>query len=202
MTIENNKVLTHKEQNYYYSFALLNNFQNYHDEEYVKHQIRTTFSFFDTFAGVLNIAVIANIPIVIIKFSNKIDRNALDKVTDNELKVTFYNYEQTNIDEVIGKELLKIENKSIKLIDIPLSLETHYIIEIVNKKPGQVNSYRETIKTNDPMIKQITQINIEIETNTKEDYRLNKLLSFSKMIKSSIIFIKIIYGHFRLKIFS
>jgi hypothetical protein len=147
MTIENNEFLSHKEQPYFYSFALLNNFQNYHDKEYVKYQIRTSFSSYDTFAGILNITAIGNIPIVIIKFSNEIDRNALHKVTNNELKVTFYNYEQDTIDEIIGYELLKLENKSIKLIDVPLSLETQYIIEIVNKKIGQVCSYRETIKS-------------------------------------------------------
>jgi hypothetical protein len=150
MTIGNNEFLTHKGQPYYYLFALLNSFQNHHDEEYVKYQIRTTFSFYETFAGILNISIIGNILIIIIKFSNEIDRNALNKVTNNKLKVTFYNYEQDNIDEVIGEELLKIENKSIKLIDIPLSLETQYIIEIVNKKLGQVHSYRETIKNKCP----------------------------------------------------
>jgi hypothetical protein len=147
MTIENNKFLSHKGQPYFYSFALLNNFQNYHDEEYVKYQIRTSFSSYDTFAGILNITAIGNIPIVIIKFSNEVDRNTLNRVTNNELKVTFYNYEQALIDEVIAHELLKLENKSIKLIDVPLSLETQYIIEIVNKKIGHVHSYRETIKT-------------------------------------------------------
>jgi hypothetical protein len=147
MTIENNEFLSHKGQPYFYSFVLLNNFQNYHDEEYVKYQIRTSFSSYDTFAGILNITAIGNIPIVIIKFSNEIDRNALHKVTNNELKVIFYNYEQETIDKIIGYELLKLENKSIKLIDVPLSLETQYVIEIVNKKLGQVHSYRETIKT-------------------------------------------------------
>jgi hypothetical protein len=150
MTIENNEFLSHKGQPYFYSFALLNNFQNYHDEEYVKYQIRTSFSSYDTFAGILNITAIGNIPIVIIKFSNEVDRNALNKVTNNELNVTFYNYEQALIDEIIAQELLKLENKSIKLIDVPLSLETQYVIEIVNKKLGQVHSYRETIKNKRP----------------------------------------------------
>jgi hypothetical protein len=147
MTIENNEFLSHKGQPYFYSFVLLNNFQNYHDEEYVKYQIRTSFSSYDTFAGILNITAIGNIPIVIIKFSNEVDRNALHKVTNNELKVIFYNYEQETIDKIIGYELLKLENKSIKLIDVPLSLNTQYIIEIVTKKIGQVHSYRETIKS-------------------------------------------------------
>jgi hypothetical protein len=148
ITIENNEFFSHKEQPYFYSFALLNNFQNYHNEKYVKYQIRTSFSSYDTFAGILNITAIGNIPIVIIKFSNEVDRNALNRVTNNELKVTFYNYEQEIIDEIIAHELLKLENKSIKLIDVPLvSLETQYIIEIINKQLGQVYSYRETIKT-------------------------------------------------------
>jgi hypothetical protein len=146
MTIENNEFFSHKGQPYFYSFALLNNFQNYHDEEYVKYQIRTSFSSYETFAGIFNISAIGNIPIVIIKFSNKVDRNALHKVTNNELKVTFYNYENETVNEIIGKELLKLENKSIKLIDVPMSLESQYIIEIINKKLGQVHSYRETIK--------------------------------------------------------
>jgi hypothetical protein len=150
MTIENNEFLSHKGQPYFYSFALLNNFQNYHDEEYVKYQIRMSFSSYDTFAGILNITAIGNIPIVIIKFSNEVDRNALNKVTNNELKVTFYNYEQELIDEIIAQELLKLENKSIKLIYVSLSLETQYIVEIINKKLGQVHSYRETIKTKRP----------------------------------------------------
>jgi hypothetical protein len=34
-----------------------------------------------------------------------------------------------------------------QLYNVPLSLETQYIIEIINKKLGQVHSYRETIKT-------------------------------------------------------
>jgi hypothetical protein len=147
MTIENNKFFSHKGQPYFYSFALLNNFQNYHDEEYVKYQIRTSFSSYESFAGILNITAIGNIPIVILKFSNEVDRNALNRVTNNELKVTFYNYDQELVDEIIAYELLKLENKSIKLIDVPLSLETQYVIEIVNKKLGQVHSYRETIKT-------------------------------------------------------
>jgi hypothetical protein len=124
MTIENNEFFSHKGQPYFYSFVLLNHFQNYHDEEYVKYQIRTSFSSYDTFAGILNITAIGNIPIVIIKFSNEVDRNALNKVTNNELKVTFYNYEQEIVDEIIGYELLKLESKSIKLIDILLLLET------------------------------------------------------------------------------
>jgi hypothetical protein len=146
MTIENNEFLSHKGHSYFYSFALLNNFLNYHDEEYVKYQIRTSFSSYETFAGIFNISTIGNIPIVIIKFSNEVDRNALHKVTNNELKVTFYNYDNETINEIIGKELLKLENKSIKLIDVPISLESQYIIEIINKKLGQVHSYRETIK--------------------------------------------------------
>jgi hypothetical protein len=146
MTIENNEFLSHKGQPYFYSFILLNNFQNYHDEEYVKYQIRTSFSSYETFARIFNISAIGNIPIVIIKFSNEVDRNALHKVTNNELKVTFYNYENETVNEIIGKELLKLEHKSIKLIDVPMSLESQYIIEIINKKLGQVHSYRETVK--------------------------------------------------------
>jgi hypothetical protein len=86
MTIENNEFFSHKGQPYFYSFALLNHFHNYHDEEYVKYQIRTSFSSYDTFAGILNITAIGNIPIVIIKFSNEVDRNALNRVINNELK--------------------------------------------------------------------------------------------------------------------
>jgi hypothetical protein len=112
----------------------------------VKYQIRTSFSSYETFAGIFNISAIGNIPIVIIKFSNEVDRNALHKVTNNELKVTFYNYENEIVNKIIGKELLKLENKSIKLIDVPMSLESQYIIEIINKKLGQVHSYRETFK--------------------------------------------------------
>jgi hypothetical protein len=124
MIIENNEFFSYKGQPYFYSFALLNNFQNYHDEEYVKYQIRTSFSLYDTFAGILNITAIGNIPIVIIKFSNEVDRNALNRVTNNELKVTFYNYEQAIVDEIIAHELLKLENKSIKLIDVVASGNT------------------------------------------------------------------------------
>jgi hypothetical protein len=151
MTIENNEFFSHKGQPYFYSFALLNTFHNYHDEEYVKYQIRTSFSSYESFAGILNITAIGNIPIVIIKFSNEVDRNALNRVTNNELKVTFYNYDQELIDKIIAQELLKLESKSIKLIDVPLSLETQYVIEIVNKKLGQVHSYRETIKNKRPL---------------------------------------------------
>ncbi|RIA90926.1 hypothetical protein C1645_822766 [Glomus cerebriforme] len=140
-------IVLNANQNQYIAFSSLNSFSESTISE-IKLAIRKTFNkrFPDAFEGYLEIQNFKGTKIIKIVFNNKTIRNSLYGTFIKELNTCFYKYEQAHLLSVIEPLLEHKRLNTVRILDIPHTIETQTFLDIVESKLGKINSYEEIIR--------------------------------------------------------
>ncbi|GBB94751.1 hypothetical protein RclHR1_24080002 [Rhizophagus clarus] len=143
-----NEFTAYGEQHNYAVFTFLKSFKSYeNDLEGVINLIRTCFHANDLFIGISSRPVIiGQIPLLILRFNNKIYADVLHNTFNDTLKVTFYKFDKKTVNQQIANYLVKIDKRTIKLVDIEANFSTETIINVFKNTYGSIEKVQKIFK--------------------------------------------------------
>lgn len=136
-------------QQEFYSFIPITYFKPPHDINNIKSYINQAFITQQSFGGIAEVQYISNIPVFVLRFYNKSDRDAWNDTKHGTLKVTIHDYTQENLNEVFKTIVTNKKSRTIKVVDVPSTYNVDIIISKLSQF-GNISNHNEKTKTTRP----------------------------------------------------